>query len=69
MIPNTFAPGEMSLTGVAFAIGVALLKPRLRGSVTLASSDPKVPPRIDLNPLDDALLLVPSGQVVSDQVS
>ncbi len=54
VVPNTFVPGDMSPTGVAFAIGVALLKPRSRGKVTLASRDPKVPPRIDLNLLDDA---------------
>ncbi len=53
VVPNTYAPGQMSPTGAAFAIGVALLKPRSRGSVTLASADPKVPPRIDLNLLDD----------------
>ena len=53
VIPNTFSPGEMSPTGVAFAIGVALLKPRSRGRVTLASRDPQVPPRIDLNLLAD----------------
>lgn len=54
VVPATFAPGEMSPTGVAFAIGVTLLKPRSRGRVTLSSGDPKVPPRIDLNLLDDS---------------
>ena len=54
VIPMTFASGEMSPTGVALGIGVALLKPRSRGRVTLASSDPKAPPRIDLNLLGDA---------------
>jgi choline dehydrogenase len=54
VVPSTYAPGEMSPTGVAFTIGVALLKPRSRGRVTLASRDPRVPPRIDVNLLADA---------------
>jgi choline dehydrogenase len=53
VFPTTFAPGEMSPTGVAFEIDVGLLKPRSRGRVTLASRDPQVPPRIDLNLLAD----------------
>jgi choline dehydrogenase len=53
VFPTTFAPGEMSPTGVAFEIGVGLLKPRSRGRVTLASRDPEVPPRIDVNLLAD----------------
>jgi choline dehydrogenase len=51
--PSTYSPGEMSPTGVAFEIDVALLKPRSRGRVTLASRDPRVPPRIDVNLLAD----------------
>src|SRR5258708_38486743 len=43
----------MSPTGVAFEINVGLLKPRSRGRVTLVSPDPRVPPRIDVNLLDD----------------
>ncbi len=53
VFPTTFAPGEMSPTGVAFEIDVGLLNPRSRGRVTLASRDPEVPPRIDLNLLAD----------------
>ena len=53
VFPATFAPGEMSPTGVAFEINVGLLKPRSRGRVTLASQDPEVPPRIDVNLLAD----------------
>jgi choline dehydrogenase len=53
VFPTTFAPGEMSPTGVAFEMNVALLKPRSRGRVTLVSRDPKVPPRIDVNLLAD----------------
>jgi choline dehydrogenase len=53
VVPNTYAPGEMSPTGVAFAIAVGLLKPRSRGRVTLASRDPQAPPRIDINLLAD----------------
>jgi len=51
--PSTYSPGEMSPTGVAFEIDVALLKPRSRGRVTLVSPDPGVPPRIDVNLLAD----------------
>jgi choline dehydrogenase len=51
--PSTYSPGEMSPTGVAFEIDVALLKPRSRGRVTLVSRDPRVPPRIDVNLLAD----------------
>ena len=53
VFPTTFAPGEMSPTGVAFEINVGLLKPRSRGRVTLASRDPQVAPRIDVNLLAD----------------
>jgi choline dehydrogenase len=53
VFPTTFAPGEMSPTGVAFEMNVALLKPRSRGRVTLVSQDPEVPPRIDVNLLAD----------------
>jgi choline dehydrogenase len=53
VFPTTFAPGEMSPTGVAFEMNVALLKPRSRGRVTLVSRDPEVPPRIDVNLLAD----------------
>jgi choline dehydrogenase len=53
VFPTSFAPGEMSPTGVAFEINVGLLKPRSRGRVTLASKDPEVPPRIDVNLLAD----------------
>jgi choline dehydrogenase len=53
VFPTTFAPGEMSPTGVTFEINVGLLKPRSRGRVTLASRDPKVAPRIDVNLLAD----------------
>src|SRR5260370_6401604 len=53
VFPTTFAPGEMSPTGVAFEINVGLLKPRSRGRVTLVSPDRRVPPRIDVNLLDD----------------
>jgi len=53
VFPTTFAPGEMSPTGVTFEINVGLLKPRSRGRVTLASRDPKVAPRIDINLLAD----------------
>jgi choline dehydrogenase len=51
--PSTYSPGEMSPTGVAFEIDIALLKPRSRGRVTLVSRDPRVPPRIDVNLLAD----------------
>src|SRR4029077_14215159 len=47
--PTSFTPGEISPTGVAFEINVGLLKPRSRGLVALASKDPEVPPRIDVN--------------------
>jgi len=53
VFPTTFAPGEMSPSGVAFEMNVGLLKPRSRGRVTLVSRDPKVPPRIDVNLLAD----------------
>ena len=53
VFPTTFAPGELSPTGVAFEICVGLLKPRSRGRVTLASRDPEIPPRIDVNLLAD----------------
>src|SRR4029077_12360071 len=53
LFPTTSAPGETSPTGVAFEINVGLLKPRSRGRVTLASPEPEVPPRIDLNLLAD----------------
>ncbi len=53
VFPTTFAPGEMSPTGVAFEINVGLLKPRSRGRVTVVSPDPRVPPRIDVNLLAD----------------
>jgi choline dehydrogenase len=53
VFPTTFTPGEMSPTGVGFEIDVGLLNPRSRGRVTLASRDPQVPPRIDLNLLAD----------------
>ena|SRR5579859_3933166 len=43
----------MSPTGVAFEVNVGLLKPRSRGRVTLASRDPQVAPRIDVNLLAD----------------
>jgi choline dehydrogenase len=43
----------VSPTGVTFEIAVALLKPRSRGRVTLASRDPEVPPRIEVNLLAD----------------
>jgi choline dehydrogenase len=53
VFPTTFAPGEMSPTGVTFEICVGLVKPRSRGRVTLASRDPEVAPRIDVNLLAD----------------
>jgi choline dehydrogenase len=53
VFPTTYTPGAMSPTGVTFEFAVALLKPRSRGRVTLASRDPKVPPRIDVNLLAD----------------
>jgi choline dehydrogenase-like flavoprotein len=53
VFPTTFTPGEVSPTGVTFEIAVALLKPRSRGRVTLASRDPEVPPRIEVNLLAD----------------
>src|ERR1700726_1282745 len=37
VFPTTFAPGEMSPTGVAVEINVGVLKPRARGRGTLAS--------------------------------
>ncbi len=39
--------------GHGFTIGVILLQPKSRGRLTLASSDPTVPPRIDPNYLAD----------------
>lgn len=53
IIPNTYAPQEMSPTGAAFAISVALLRTRSRGRVRLASRDPLQPPLIDLQLLSD----------------
>ncbi|NDD63564.1 MAG: FAD-binding protein [Acidobacteria bacterium] len=54
-----FAPFEWRNQGLdlpqidAFGVGVAVVAPRSRGSVTLRSADPAVPPVIDFNLLGD----------------
>ncbi|TDG06561.1 dehydrogenase [Paraburkholderia guartelaensis] len=52
---------DQSPTGVGFVLAVALTRPESIGSLRLASRDPNVPPRIDLNflaePIDRARLL------------
>ncbi|MFI9402965.1 GMC family oxidoreductase [Nocardia sp. NPDC052316] len=45
---------SLSPTGAAFVLPVALTRPRSVGSLRLASRDPNVAPRIDLNFLADA---------------
>ena len=42
-------PPEQSPTGVGFVLAVALTNPKSRGTVKLASRDPKVSPVIDVN--------------------
>ncbi len=51
----TQTPALMSLVGapMIFSVMAVLQRPRSRGQVALASADPRLPPRIDLNYLQD----------------
>ncbi|HTY80876.1 MAG TPA: GMC family oxidoreductase N-terminal domain-containing protein [Candidatus Bathyarchaeia archaeon] len=51
----TEIPAIMALVGapMVFAVGFALQRPRSRGRVSLTGVDPRTPPRIELNYLDD----------------